>query len=83
MLDMNASGEDGEQALREAHRQFGEIGRLLLSANLQTLDGEVPFWHDPQQDLPDYWIELKGLKEWLVQWDEAFSEALGKRRHAG
>jgi len=80
MIDFNLAGKDGEHLLEEAFDQFKSIRNQLLSPDLQTVHEQVPFWADNDSELPNYWIELDGLKEWLQKWEYAFIGAISPNK---
>jgi hypothetical protein len=75
VADMHLAGTDGTTAFRTARRQMAELKRRVASEEIQTVNDEAPFWTSAGNKLPEFWLPLEQVGDWLVKWEAAFTEA--------
>ena len=75
-IDINISGNDGEALLKKAWEQFKIINEKIINKDYGTKKGQIPIWHDIDNDLPEYWLYEDGAVEWFEQWNRAFEKAI-------
>ena len=74
-IDINLATKDGSAAFEAARRQITELRARLSSEALQTVNDEVPFWSGEASELPEFWLPVDEVADWLAKWETSFAEA--------
>src|SRR5687768_11878899 len=74
-IDLNLATKDGSAAFEAARRQMTELRQRVSSQALQTVNDEVPFWKGESSKLPEFWLPIGEVADWLEKWEVSFTEA--------
>jgi hypothetical protein len=75
VIDMNLATKDGSASFDTARRQMTELRQRVSSEPLQTVNDEVPFWNSETSELPQFWLPVEEVADWLAKWETCFTEA--------
>ncbi len=75
VADMHLAGTDGSTAFRAARRQMSELRQRVALEKIQTVNDDAPFWSSAGDKLPEFWLPLTQVGDWLMKWEVAFTEA--------
>ena len=77
VADLNLAARDGSGSVsfQAAWRQITELRQQLGTSTLQAVNDEVPFWSSESAELPEFWLLVGEVADWLAKWETSFAEA--------
>ena len=74
-IDMNLATKDGSTSFQAALSQMTDLRQRASSEALHAVNNNVPFWNCETSEVPQFWLPVDEVADWLAKWESCFIEA--------